>query len=167
MENKNLAVSVSILLLLFFSACITQQETIPGTDNEPVNQTPEPAGPTTPTNNPPIFEIPTPTGSGEFTLKTGESVKNLRGMGIYDGQKIELRVKSVIYRHFPASKIAVFEALDESGAIITQKDARTGRYLNEDIVSEDAHEPILLDKVYVKGVVVSEEGNTVTIEVNK
>ena len=74
--------------------------------------------------------------------------------------------KSIIYRFFPMRKIAVFEVLDESGNVITQKDVRIGRYLNEDIVTEDTYEPVLLDKIYAQDVTVSDSGNSVTIQVN-
>ena len=169
MHQKKALIFASAVLLVFLSACITQQEQLPVTDNtpEPSAPLPQPENPTTPPNNQPIIDIPTLPISGEFTLKTGESVKNIRGLGIYSGTLIELRVKSVVYRHFPASKIAVFEALNESGTVLTQKDVRAGRYLNEDMVAEDSYDPILQDKIYIKDVIVSEEGNSVTIEINK
>jgi hypothetical protein len=158
-----------ILVLILLSACITQQESTPNPTDNPADQTSQPQQPAneTPPATEPNITIPGQIVSGEFNLKVSESIKNLRGAGIYANTFLELRVKSIIYRFFPMSKIAVFEVLDNSGNVITQRDVRIGRYLNEDIVTEDTYEPVLLDTIYAKDVVVSEEGNSVTIEVNK
>ncbi len=172
--NSKIPIIFVLALIVFLSACITQQQTA---ENTPQNEIPgkpqtQPeipliTQPETPLINesPPI--VPTNAVSGEFTLKSGESVKNLRGTGAFENKRLELRVKAVVFRQFPMSKIGVFEVLDETGTVITQRDARVDRYLNEDIVSEGTYEPVLLDKIYVKDIIVSEQGNSVTIEVNK
>ena len=164
--NAKIPIILVLCLFVFLSACITQQQPAENTPQNGIPEQPQ-TQPETPSANeaPPI--APTNAVSGEFTLKTGESVKNLRGIGAFENKMLELRVKSIVFRQFPMSKIGFFEVLDETGAVITQRDARVGRYLNVDIVSEDTYEPVLLDKIYVKDIVVSQSGNTVTLEINK
>ena len=168
MDIKILVIATFAVFLLI-SGCITQQQPAGVPDNTvPQNTAPEQpqtTPETPPANEPPI--IPPTTVSGEFTLATGQSVKNIRGTGTFENKLLEIRVKSVVYRQFPMSKIAVFEAVDESGNVVSQRDVRIGRYLNEDLVDQDTYEPVLLDKIYVRDVIVSGTGNSVTIEINK
>ena len=161
------AVFLCLIMLILLSACITQQQPA---ENTPQNEVPEQQPQTQPEISPasePNIIVSGQIVSGEFNLKIGDSIKNLRGTNRYQEKLLELRVKSVIYRFFPMSKIGVFEVLDETGTAITQRDSRVGRYLNEDLVSGDSYEPVLLDKIYVKDIVVSEGGNSIIIEVNK
>ena len=157
------------LLLFLLTACITQQKETANPETNPQDQNPLPQQPgnESPGANEPDNVLPGTIVSGEFNLKVGDSIKNLRGADRYVNKLLELRVKSVIYRYFPMSKIAVLEVLDEGGVVITQKDMRPGRYANEDIVTEDTYNSLLLDKIYINDVIVSEKGNSVLIEVNK
>ena len=165
--NPKLLFALSLSLLILLSACVTQPPVESPDANAPQNEEPVQEQPTQQPNTQPSILPPIVDVSGEFTLVTGDTIDNLRGAGIYENKRLTLRVKSVVFRQFPLSKIAVFEVLDKSGAIITQRDARIGRYLNEDLVDQDTYEPVLLDKIYVKDIIVSESGNSVTIEINK
>ena len=165
--NPKLLFAFSLSLLILLSACVAQPPVESPDANATQDEVSAQEQPTQQPNIQPSILPPVVDVSGEFTLVTGDTVENIRGAGSYENKRLTLRVKSVVFRQFPLSKIAVFEVLDKSGAIVTQRDVRIGRYLNEDLVDQDTYEPVLLDKIYVKDIVVSESGNSVTIEINK